>query len=376
MTAGGARDSPTGTTCAAPVPFTATIASRVFRSTVTTTNRTLQVIRRQVEQAATHGVHAFCHYHYWFDGKQLLETPTNLFLKHKELRGVRICLAWANETWSRRWDGQDHYILIQQTHIPEKERWERHFQYLIQAWNDERSLRINGKPIFLVYRPHRIEQLGNMFDYWQTRARSYGLPGLYFVFMNQYGSPDESVLKHFDAVMNFEPFVSYYALKDLHVALPSEMMTSRAWRALSVLGKVVPDKLPGWARDLYAKLHDAGSRPTLVSYDAVWREIVSRRPQGDLPVFPGIFMDWDNTARYGRRATVYHGASPERFAYWLEQLMPTVMKNKPEERLVFANAWNEWAEGAYLEPDGDYGYAWLDAITRVFGGVKTALRAP
>ncbi|MGC9022906.1 MAG: glycoside hydrolase family 99-like domain-containing protein, partial [Dissulfurimicrobium sp.] len=127
------------------------------------------VIAWQIELARSYGLYGFCHYHYWFDGKQLLETPTNIFLESKEL-DFNFCLAWANETWSRRWDGRDHHILIQQTHIPDKDRWLAHFRYLIRAWSDERAIKIDGKPVFLIYRAHRIENIGEMFDFWREMA--------------------------------------------------------------------------------------------------------------------------------------------------------------------------------------------------------------
>ena len=109
----------------------------------------LETIKSQVELARTHGIYGFCHYHYWFDGKQLLETPTNLMLAHKEI-DFPFCLSWANETWSRRWDAQEHHILIQQTHPPVKEKWKRHYDYLIQFWKDPLSIKFYGKHVFII----------------------------------------------------------------------------------------------------------------------------------------------------------------------------------------------------------------------------------
>ena len=112
----------------------------------------LETIRGQVELAKSYGIYGFCHYHYWFDGKQLLETPTNLFLQNPGI-DFPFCLSWANETWSKRWDGRDHDILIQQTHPATEESWLRHFEYLIKAWSDKRAIQIDGKPVFVIYRP-------------------------------------------------------------------------------------------------------------------------------------------------------------------------------------------------------------------------------
>ncbi|MBL8512473.1 MAG: glycoside hydrolase family 99-like domain-containing protein, partial [Betaproteobacteria bacterium] len=112
----------------------------------------VETIRWQVGLAKSHGIYGFCHYHYWFDGKQLLEAPTNAMLDHPDI-DFPFCLAWANETWSRRWDGRESDVLISQTHPPVKERWEQHFQYLIRAWKDPRAIKMDGKPVFLIYRP-------------------------------------------------------------------------------------------------------------------------------------------------------------------------------------------------------------------------------
>lgn len=314
-----------------------------------------RVIRWQVELAKAHGVHAFCHYHYWFDGKQLLETPTNVFLAAKDL-DFQFCLSWANETWSRRWDGQDHYILQFQTHPPIKERWELHFQYLIKAWTDRRSLRIDGKPVFLIYRPEKIEELGNLFDYWQTRARAYGLPGLYFVGVHQHHAPPPRLLRHFDALMLFQPFVSLFS----NCGLAAPRWKKLLWRGKSLRPQV--------AAPLYDPLMDRAidrfSEPDIIDYDHIWRGIIAQHTNPEITIFPGAFVDWDNTARYRNRAILYRGATPQRFEYWMRRLLGAVTENRPEHRLIFVNAWNEWAEGAYLEPDERYGYQYLEGLRR------------
>ena len=166
-----------------------------------------RVVRRQVQMAREYGLGGFCHYHYWFEGKQLLQRPTELFLQMKDL-DFPFCLSWANETWSRRWDGQEHQVLQLQRHPPTKEAWGAHFDYLIRAWTDPRALRVDGKPLFMIYRPDKIERPGEMFDYWQTRARAHGLEGLYFVAVSQYKTPAWDVLRHFDALFRFQPAVA------------------------------------------------------------------------------------------------------------------------------------------------------------------------
>ena len=165
----------------------------------------VDTIRQQADLAKRYGVYGFCHYHYWFDGKQLLETPTNLMLQNPDI-DFPFCLSWANETWSRQWDGNNHDILIKQTHPPTVESWSRHFDYLVKAWTDERAIKIDGKPVFVIYRPQKIKQIDQMLAYWNSRAKEHGLKGVCYIFQKQYAPPDGRCLKSFDGQFQFQPF--------------------------------------------------------------------------------------------------------------------------------------------------------------------------
>ncbi|MBE9242842.1 glycoside hydrolase family 99-like domain-containing protein [Synechocystis salina] len=314
-----------------------------------------ETIRQQVKLAQEYGIYGFCHYHYWFDGKQLLETPTNIFLKNKDL-DIKFCLAWANETWSRRWDGQDHDILQLQTHPPEVERWALHFDYLIQAWTDERAIKIDGKPVFLIYRPQKIYEIGKMFDYWQTKAKEYGLKGIFFIAINQYQLPEKNILRHFDGVMLFQPFFTAFNLKNKNLSIFK--------RAFLKLYKYLPLKFKDLLILLQLKTSDKPISTTFYDYDEIWKNIIASKITSKLPVFEGAFVDWDNTARYGNRATIFEGATPEKFEYWLKNLVSKVSKKNDNEQLIFINAWNEWAESAYLEPDERYGLKYLESLKK------------
>ena len=309
----------------------------------------METLKWQIGLAKKYGVHGFCHYHYWFEGKQLLETPTNMMLESKEL-DFPFCLAWANETWSRRWDGQDHHILQEQTHRPDKAMWERHFNYLYRAWSDERAIKIDGKPVFLIYRAHRVEKIGEMFDFWRELAHQRGLPGLFFVAMKQYEYPVPEVLKHFDASMHFQPFEALYSPD-----YAGPVFERSKWlRPLRLL----PDKIQDILRAIRYKYFPA---LTFYDYETVWQQILKVERDG-IPTFPGAFVDWDNTARYVNRARIFTGASPERFAYWFKQLVEITATRPEQEQIIFLNAWNEWSEGTYLEPDARHGYKYLEAV--------------
>lgn len=316
----------------------------------------LETLRGQIDLAKRHGLYGFCHYHYWFDGKQLLETPTNLFMENREL-DFPFCLSWANETWSRRWDGRDHHVLIRQTHPPTRESWKRHYDYLIKAWTDPRAIKVDGKPVFVIYRPQRIDKIDQMLEYWRELAMRDGLPGLYFIFQKQYELPSRDCLNSFDGVFQFQPFEA--------INSPAHDRNSIRHSGLYKLVRSLPEHYQDLLRGLRARFV---KELTFHSYDAAWQQIVAIRPEPGLATFPGAFVDWDNTARYKHRATVFRGASPEKFREWFARLVDTMPQRNLPEDFIFFNAWNEWSEAAYLEPDERYGYQYLEIVKNVLAG--------
>jgi len=318
----------------------------------------IETLRWQIGMAKQYGIYGFCHYHYWFNGRQLLETPTNLMLENREL-DFPFCLSWANETWSRRWDGRDDEVLIKQTHPATKESWQRHFDYLIRFWSDERAIKVDGKPVFVIYRPQRIARVNDMLDFWRRKATEYGLKGLYFIAQKQYEHPRRDALAGFDAEFQFQPFEAVYSPG----FSTSSVQASYWFRWVRALPEGIQDRL----RAMHARHRKA---LTFYDYDKVWEQIVAVREDARLTTFPGAFADWDNTARYGERATIYRGASPERFTCWFRRLVDSMAERHLPENYIFFNAWNEWAEGAYLEPDERHGDAYLRAIHQVLQGTE------
>jgi len=318
----------------------------------------IDTLHDQIDLAKKYGVYGFCHYHYWFDGKQLLEKPTNLMLENKEL-DFPFCLSWANETWSKRWDGKDHHILIKQTHPPEKEKWELHFNYLIKAWTDERAIKVDGKPVFIIYRPHKIHEIERMLDFWREKALEHGLKGLYFIVQKQHEFSSRECLKGFDAVFQFQPFEAIY----------SPGTNKSGLRHSEIIRRIrgLPDYIQMPLHKVRDILQDKVFKQSLTYYDynEIWQEIIKLRIEPGLTTFPGAFVDWDNSARYKDRATIFQGATPERFEYWLSELVKTMPGRELPENYIFINAWNEWSESAYLEPDTRNEYQYLEALKRV-----------
>lgn len=313
----------------------------------------LETVRGQVELAKRFGIYGFCHYHYWFDGRQLLETPTNLILQNPDV-DFPFCLSWANETWSRQWDGNNHDILIKQTHPPTIESWSRHFDYLIKAWSDERAIKIDGKPVFVIYRPQKIHKIDAMLEYWDEMARKSGLKGVYYIFQKQYEPLDRTCLQAFDAEFQFQPFEAIHSADYSRGAVRKQKLRNIIGRLPEVVQSIV------WS--LWASCRKSY---TLHQYEDVWAQVIKNSLNSPDNVFPGAFVDWDNTARYGNRATIIDGASPERFKYWFEELVQSTSLRPDNRNYIFLNAWNEWAECAYLEPDEKYGHAYLEAVRDV-----------
>ncbi len=316
----------------------------------------LSTLQWQIELAKKYGIYGFCHYHYWFDGIQLLEKPTDLMLANKQL-DFPFCLSWANETWSRRWDGRDNEILVEQTHPANKESWKKHFDYLIHFWKDSRAIKVNGKPVFVIYRPQYIININEMIEYWQALARENGLLGIYIIHQQSFELPNKKILKSFDAIFRFQPAA----------AINEQRKESLLFSGLPLLNvfRLLPEKVQDFVRAKKTKLR---SKVQIHDYDSIWQNILNLELDSHLTSYPGCFVDWDNTPRYKNRATIYHEASPKRFEYWFSKLLDTMPLRKLPENYIFLNAWNEWSEGAYIEPDEKYQYAYLEAIMNALSG--------
>jgi len=296
----------------------------------------------QAQLAQRHGIHGFCYYHYWFNDKQLLQRPVELLLERGK-PDLPFCLAWANEPWTRAWDGGEREVLMPQTYGTEPD-WERHFRYLLRAFRDPRYLRVNGKPMFLIYRSASIDNCEAMVKCWRNLAEREGLPGLHLVSMLTLFARDERP-QLFDAFAEFEP------LYTINHGLPYWLYKREKW-----LNKLT---------QLRWRLFGAAPRvPNSYDYRDIWRQIVRRK----LPPnqYPGVFVDWDNSPRRGlNRSMVVRnfdgGAFADGFAAQVSKASQTNVE------FVFVNAWNEWAEGAYLEPDEQRGLFFLETIRNVLG---------
>jgi O-antigen biosynthesis protein len=291
--------------------------------------RLIEVQRRQIELARTYGLHGFCYHHYWFGGTRLLRRPLDQLLANPDL-DFPFCLCWANENWTRRWDGLEDELLIAQRHSPEDDL--AFLRDIEPALRDPRYIRIDGRPLLVVYRPALLPGARATANRWREHCRSAGLPDLYLMSAQAFDRTDPREIG-FDAALEFAPN-----------NMDAPKITS-----------LVPQRHPEFSG---------------VIYDYVYLVERSRRytPPDGYPIFRCVAPMWDNEARRPGRGAVFAGSTPERYREWLENACRYTLDHiRADAPLVFINAWNEWAEGAHLEPDRAHGYAYLQATADALG---------
>ncbi|SFU79287.1 Glycosyl transferases group 1 [Paenacidovorax caeni] len=296
----------------------------------------VDVLDRQARLAREHGLEGFCFYYYWFDGQRLLEKPVDQLLNRPDI-DLPFCLCWANENWTRRWDGGEQQVLMRQSYSPELD--ERFALDLMPYLRDARYIRVNGRPLIMVYRLDIIPDVARSVAVWREVWRREGLGEVYLVAVDSFKSvpPDAA---GFDAACEFLPHQVNFS------ALAPEMAL----------------------RDLRDK------QMSLVDYTQL-PDYWLGRPRPAYKRFRGIVPAWDNAARRRKGgATVIHGSTPELYEQWLRRTVArTLDEQAGDERIVFINAWNEWGEGCYLEPDAKFGRAYLEATRRVLQSPPQAL---
>ncbi len=281
------------------------------------------VQRRQAEIAKRYGVGGFCFYFYWFGGHRLLETPLINYVNDSSI-DFPFCLCWANENWTRRWDGREQDVLISQEHSPEDDL--RFIEHISRYLKDPRYIRISGRPLLLVYRPALLPNAAETVARWRQWCRENGIGELFMAMVQSFQIHDPRPYD-MDAAIEF-PW---------HTGLPMEVTSQLVPSSSDFRGTVFD-----W-NDYVEKCGEHSDQP--------WLQM------------RGVMPGWDNTPRRNADAHIFQGNSPTSYGRWLRSAMRWTLaqKRSPDERLLFINAWNEWGEGAYLEPDQRYGYAFLQA---------------
>lgn len=297
-----------------------------------------QARQAQADLARKYGIEGFCYWHYWFGaGRQLLERPFSEVLASGK-PDFPFCVAWANQSWTGIWHGAPNRLLIEQTY-PGAEDHERHFYAMLPAFQDPRYIRVDGKPLFVVYAPTDMPNPVEYVAQWRTLAQREGLGGLYFV-AHGHDVPEA----HFDAFIQNLPFVS----------MPVRGL-AKVRRAVNfVLRRTV-------GRTLADLGLDRGPHVRQYADFVAYFKASTLKPR-ELPL---LVPNWDNTPRSGGRGVVLHGAEPALF----EELCSAAISKLAHtaQPLVFLKAWNEWAEGNHVEPDRKYGLQYLEAMQRGLG---------
>ena len=305
----------------------------------------------QAEMAAAYGISGFCYYHYWFNGRRLLERPVDEILRSGTPR-FPFCFCWANENWSRRWDGQEHEVLMAQSYSPDDDR--AHIRHLLPAFADDRYIRVDGRPLFLVYWLAALPDARRTADTWREEAHRAGVGDLYLAAVESHRVVGDPHPHGFDAIVEFAPewrlcSPKYYSERyDLR---------ARVYRRL---------RQRGWLSQAYWE-------HSIFSYPAVAQQMMAK-PDCAYPWFRCVTPSWDNSPRRREGAVILDGSTPERYGAWLSWALERTRARPPAEHIVFVNAWNEWAESNHLEPDLRWGRAYLEAtqqaVARFEGGVR------
>ena len=306
-----------------------------------------EVRQAQADLAREHGIYGFCYYHYWFNGRRILERPFNEVLESGK-PDFPFCLCWANENWTRVWDGQDKQLLLEQKYSEEDDRL--HIRSLVDAFRDKRYIRIDGKPVFLVYRTAKMTNPLQTASIWREEARKLGIGEIFLCRVESFsgdGMNLDPAQIGFDAAVEFQPDGRY-------VAAP--LYKHRFWHILRKFG-------------LSSMVYEQNN---VFSYPEFVENNITLKNDPTYKFFPCVTPQWDNSARRKTGATIFKDSTPELYEKWLKFTIEKFIPNSPQENLVFINAWNEWGEGNHLEPCQRWGKSYLEATKRAIMAVKQA----
>lgn len=298
----------------------------------------------QEKLAKEYGIYGFCYYHYWFNGKLLMEQPLENMLNSKKI-SMPFCLCWANENWTRRWDGLDHSILIEQNYNLEDDL--EHIQYLIRFFKDDRYIKINNKPVLVMYRSELHPDIKKATEIWREEVKKAGFDDIYLIrtenFIKNITPQDHGFDAEMEFAPNFQLSLKKYFKKKNYISYSIKKF-----------------------------LHNIGVKTNaiftnkIVEYPDLVKEMMNLGPK-PYKHFRTITPSWDNSARRQENATIYYNSTPEKFGEWTKFITELTDKNmEGDEKIFFINAWNEWAEGNHLEPDSRFGRGYLEEFYKNF----------
>ena len=294
--------------------------------------RLLDVQKRQIELAKNYGLHGFCYHYYWFNGKKVLEKPLEQLLAHPEL-DFPFCVNWANENWTKKWDGLDNDVILYQEYSKKDDL--DFIKDVSRMFKDPRYIHIDGKPLLMIYRPAHFPDIEKTVKRWRKWCLKNGIGEIYLMMTHSFEQINPNDVG-FDGATEFYP-------NSIPVQSIKEDLT------------FFNEHYEGLVYD-YKELKEISNSFQTPDYDK----------------YRSLCPSWDNEARKPGKGTTYHNATPTLYQEWLENLCRYTEKNfDKEKRLIFINAWNEWGEGAYLEPDQKFGYGYLNATRQALLNYKS-----
>jgi len=300
----------------------------------------------QAKLAQKYGISGFCYYHYWFNGKLLLERPFNDVLASGK-PDFPFCLCWANENWTRAWDGREDHILISQKYDDQDNY--NHILWLINAFKDNRYIKIDNRPVFLIYRIDQIKNITQLIAQWRKTTQDFGFQDIYLcaVKNNFTELSDQQILSFgFDAIVDFQPNKNDYP--------EPHKLSGKFYKKIR---KLVP-------KTIFDRFKNSLPVSYILNYGVMIEKLIKKVWPQNYIKFPCVFPSWDNSSRK-KMATIIQNEDPEIYKKWLSYAIKCVQKYPKQEQLVFINAWNEWAEGCHLEPDKKMGHAFLVATKNI-----------
>ena len=303
--------------------------------------RDADVKERQVELAKEAGIEGFCYYHYWFgEGREELDLPLKQIIQHKR-PDFPFCLCWANQSWYAKFWNKDvnpnEKLIIEQKY--DNKDWRRkHFLSLLSVFKDERYIKVNGKLLYMIYRPLEYKEVGVFMEDWQRLSREYGLPGFYFI----------------GQAINDMEISQILTLGFDGVNIVRKNEYKHLWRYNNSIIKY-------WNK----MLRFLGYAPYHYDYKKIYHTFIQKDGlECKDNVFPSLLPNWDHSPRSGKRGEVFYNSTPALFRKHTEDALQ-VVKDKPDElKLLFLKSWNEWGEGNYMEPDIKYGRGYIHALRK------------
>lgn len=305
------------------------------------------IMKWQTGLAKKYGIYGFCFYHYWYNGHMLLQKPIENYLNDTSI-DYPFCICWANHNWTTGWAGKDFKIIFKQNY-KDKQDWDSHFYYLLPYLKDKRYIRINGNPLIVIYEAAEIPEMNALIDRWQELAKENGIHKLEFAYQSVVG----------DELFGFDSSRFTYDI-EYQPQYVRELVFKKGEKKRRLFAHFKKKIVKLF--HIKTKTKKKEYNVTVVDYDDAWEKAIAMGPVSKKSI-PGAFVRMDTTPRIQTRGFVTQGMTPEKFYMHLKDLI-IKCRDVYKKDMIFMFAWNEWAEGGYLEPDKKWRYEPLEAIKR------------